>query len=134
MPKIQARVEVEGVAEVKGNLRKVIEKASEDELVDAIEPAAEIVRRDAERNAPRDRGILADEIIKDIRVLAAARVVIGISWSEQAFYGIFHEIGWTDKGGTYHAPDPFLRPALSKNRPRVKAIIRQNLKDLIQDF
>lgn len=125
-------IEVEGVEELEEKFEKLVESTSEKELVEAVEPAAEVVREDSARLAPRRTGRLAENIIKQIQIEEELNVIFGVSYDqEEVPYGMFQEVGWTDRGGNFHIGNPYLRPAFDRNRDRVVGVIGKNIRKRI---
>ena len=109
----------------------------------ALRESGEFVRRDVERNIPRD--VLAPHIAETLRLTVAktrARVIVGKGGKPWLHYAKFVEYGtrtkhaWRGKGkGSGKAPGlparPFMRPALDRNKARIIAIFTRQLQMVV---
>lgn len=89
--------------------------------------AGEVIREAAAAKAPRRTGFLADEIVVGEPVTDGGRVSVAVGPSEDAFYGIFQEVGTA-----HHAAQPFLRPAIDENGDRAIAAAAAEVEKLIR--
>lgn len=133
----EIQMEVEGLKEAHNRMLEVATAVQGRQLKEAVEPAAETLREEMSRRAPRDTGRLADNIIKKVFTKLEKRLNIaesrGVSFggggasddtlimfhvgpAEDVFYGQFHEFGWTDRAGVFHPPDPWMRPAFETKK------------------
>lgn len=98
------------------SVRVVYNAAVEKELKASVAAAALLQRvgdeiaADAAQAAPRQTGRLADSIHAEV-VTEDGEKQVRVSWSSDAFYGRFVELGTSQLG-----PRPFLRPAAETRR------------------
>lgn len=116
-------VRMEGLEELDRKLRRLPAEASGAALLSAVMDGAEIVRETASTLAPRRTGTLADNIGKQELATKKEKVEVGVGHTEEAWYGIFAEIGTSDSPA-----QPFLRPALDETRASVVAEISDALE------
>ena len=65
-----------------------------------------------------DRGL--KRITREFGRLIGAKVSIGFDDDEVAEYALFQEFGFTDRGGGFVFPKPFMRRAISENRSEIR--------------
>ena len=128
------RLKVEGADQVIKALQDVDDEMQK-ALHDLISQAAEIVFREADARAPigpteRTRFSLRIEIGTSKRGNYYANVVIGARQGEttatSAFYVTFYELGTSRQ-----PPRPFMRPALDKCKPKIRALLQEGLAKII---
>ncbi len=71
------------------------------------------------------------------RQLGRGAVILAVGILNRAYYGRWFEgmpngKGFTDRGGKYHPPNPFLGPSLSKNAQRILDKIRDGVFSQIE--
>ena len=115
-------VEVTGLKELDRKLKQLEPKLAKKALRKAVSAAAEPIRKEARRLAPRRTGFLARNIIKSVKRRGSI-VLAKIGTSKDAFYGLFVEFG-TETGTT---AKPFLRPAFDTQKNRALAVMREKL-------
>lgn len=118
------KVRFEGAKELRRALRRLPEEISRRALKKGALAAAEVIRAEAARRAPRRTGALGRGILKQVDRKARDEVRVGIGWSKDVFYGQFVEFGHSivppgktaRKGGAVgNVPaKPFLRPAMDE--------------------
>ena len=108
-----------------------LEKNVNEACKKAVDSATPIIRNDMEQGAERHRrtGAVVDNI-EALRAKAQgdyifAEVGIDLAKHPEAFEGVFQEYG---DGHSPCFPDPFVRPAVEKNRKEIRKIMRQTLK------
>ena len=70
------------------------------------------IRTVARRNAPKKTGALARSIgVQKTYDSRSRSVSYKVAWDKAHFYGLFHENGWTDRGGNRHSGREFLTRA-----------------------
>lgn len=96
-------------------------------LDDAILAAAEPIRADAARDAPRSphptRNKLAEHIISIITDRGPGKVEVSVGPSRRAFQGFFQELGTE-----HHAAQPFLVPAFDTHKAEAVRNLRKALR------
>lgn len=106
-------VSLEGQAGVLAKLRGLLPKVREGTRI-AVAQTALLIESDAKQLAPVDTGRLRASIHADIAPNGLSATV-----SDGTTYGIFVEFGTRRQ-----RPQPFLRPAYEKNRPRLIANLK----------
>ncbi len=114
-------VEVTGLKELDRKLKQLEPKLAKKALRKAVSAAAEPIRKEARRLAPRRTGFLRRNIIKSVKRRGSI-VLAKIGTSEDAFYGLFVE---TQK-------KPFLRPAFDTQKNRAVAVVREKLGSVLK--
>lgn len=127
-------VEIQGVAEVVENLDKLVDAET---IARALGKCCALVERTAKELAPKDNGDLRRSITSKVE----GNVGIVFTPLEYAPYvefgtGLFAETGgrkdvpwcYKDEKGDWHStsgqkPQPFMRPALDRNRANIKRIL-----------
>jgi HK97 gp10 family phage protein len=123
-------IKFEGHKKLQENMNRLIDVVHKD-LEPAVLEAAEIVRAEAARRAPRSDdpssdGHMADNIIARVRdtgIIRKGGVDVGIGPSKKHWYGLFAEIGTR-----FFAATPWLRPALDENEKKVTQTIGQRIR------
>lgn len=111
-------IKIDGLKELRRELRKLPGNVQRRVIQSATRAGAVIIRDEARRRAPKDRGILEKSIIiKKSRRSSNSSIVFSIGPSKKAYYGYFVELGTR-----FQSPQPFLVPALVENEG---AIIKQ---------
>lgn len=118
-------VTITGGEEIQRKLREIDNAVSRRIMREALLAAAEPIREDASRRAPRRTGFLARHIIAEPVKGKTNQVVIGPT--KDAFYGLFQELGTSR-----HRAQPFLRPALEAKKGeaerRAAAVLRAGIE------
>lgn len=102
-------ITVHGLKELQDALDKLPIEIQERTLRFALRKGANVIAEGAARRAPRDTGKLAEDIVVRTRKDRAKGLVAEIGPSKKVFYGMFQELGTS-----FHAAQPFLRPALDE--------------------
>jgi HK97 gp10 family phage protein len=122
-------IRFDGAEELLSKFKAMTEKARQNTLSNAVQPAAEIVRDRISENAPQLTGRLAYSIETDNLTESADRFVVGISVAPEAFYWRFLEFGTSKM-----MPQPFIRPAFDKTRNQARLEMRDGIRDDILGF
>ncbi|MBU5214563.1 HK97-gp10 family putative phage morphogenesis protein [Heyndrickxia oleronia] len=125
------RLKVEGVDDV----LKALQQANaeiEKELRDLVSEAAEIVFREADSRVPiksgKSRHTLRIEIGEDKNGNFYANVVIGNgTGKEDPFYIVFYELGTSRQ-----PPRPFMRPSLDKSKTKIRKLLVEGLRRIVE--
>lgn len=126
--KLRSRVRVEGMEALQRKLGRLPDAVRNPVLKDAIVKAAKPVREDAAQRAPRGpTGKLQDEMTLGVMEGTPERAAVRIGPSPDAWYGELVE-----KGTKKMAAQPFLRPALDKNRRKIVQSVRADLKAALE--
>jgi HK97 gp10 family phage protein len=119
---------LEGAEELNRALREIGGRAGGLILRKAAEAGAEVIAEEAQRNAPRDSGELAESIDVAAGQIQQGRAVMNIGVGKNEWYGIFSEFG------TIHMPaKPFLRPALDTKAEEATEAVAQVLCEALRD-
>lgn len=104
-------------------LRRVLRRLPEQtdrHIRPAIQEGAERILGAAQTNAPRNSGNLIAQMTTAI-AKSGLQARVGFTTKtrqREAFYAAFYELyGFTDRGGRYHPPAPFLKPAFDEVAP-----------------
>lgn len=122
-------VGLEGGEELGRKLRSLDDEMSGAHLLEAALEGSEVIRASASARAPRDEGVLAENI--DTAAVSAKRdrAVTHVGPNAKAWHGIFPELGTS-----HSAAKPYLRPAMDEDGDQaVKAIadsLRQGLRSV----
>ncbi len=137
-------VKVKGAQELREQFTVMSGSLSGKELQRIVFPAAEVIRAEASRRAPRRTGALADHIITEIKEIGSHSVTFGIGPDADRFYGLFVEFGTAAspakpgkikkgllkgqrRAHTATPAQPFLFPAFEDKRGEAERLIRENL-------
>lgn len=127
------RIRVDGINEVIRALQEA-NSAIEKELRDLISECAELVFRTADANIPIDtsraRYSLKIDVGENNKGLFYAQVIVGSSSGANKgtpFYITFHELG-----SSRQPAKPFMRPALTKNKAKIRKRLIEGLKGIIE--
>lgn len=115
-------VTVKGGQELKAKLKLMSASLSAEELQRAVFPAAELIRAEASKRAPRRTGALADHIITEIADKGPGKITFAIGPDKDRFYGVFVEFGTVKMSA-----QPFLFPAFESKKAEALQLLRQNL-------
>ena len=129
-------VRVTGLKELDRKLSRLPDKIQRDIMGKALEEGAEIIRAQAEANAPRDPSRTYGEHLADNIVLGEperrgdeTRILVGIDYTK-VDHGHLVEFG---HGGPHKAPKhPFMRPAFDSKSRAALGKIQTMLKALIE--
>ena len=131
-------VEVVGEKILDRKLKKLGEKTSTAIMRTAVKRGAGVIQQRAQAKAPKRKGRLRAEIkvgeVKASSTSASAKV----SWSSDAFYGLFAEKGTRerkhDSGKSVGAmrPTPFLIPAFDEGKDQAQRVIADVLRTEIK--
>lgn len=131
-PNSRMRIKVEGVNDIIAAMREA-DSEIQRELRDLVAEAAEIVFRAADANVPilsgKARATLEIEIGENKKGQYYASVVVGSKSGSSPgtpFYITFYELGTSRQ-----EPRPFMRPALDKNKAKIRKHIVEGLKAII---
>lgn len=117
-----AKVAVRGIEKINRNLQRVGREVDARFKLEALEKAAEPVRKRAEELAPKRTGRLARHMV--IQKKIKSRIYTALVGPEKMFfYGYFNEYGTSKM-----APSPFLRPAMAQMRDKALEILRNELR------
>lgn len=128
----EIRIGVTGVDEFEAKLRQLSLALQAQILVDIATAGAEIVRAEAQRNAPiGETGLLAENMT--LRVNKESDIneaSVDVGPDREQFYGY-----WVEMGSIHNAPaKPFLRNALEDKRSEVTDIIVQKMWQIVRDI
>ena len=100
-------------------------------LKEVLRDAAEPIRVDAERNAPAVTGKLKSAIFADRGDPSKSSAIVGVNHNI-APHGQLVEFG---HAGPHAAPPhPFMRPAVEKNRAKVRNIIAAGVEGIVKKY
>lgn len=121
------RLKVDGGKEILKKLEKA-DKELQNELHNIVAEAVEIVFRDADAKAPIGKTGKARESLKietgfNKQGVFYANVTVG---GDEAFYVSFYELG-----NSRQPPRPFMRPALDKNKARIRKYMIGRLQEVL---
>jgi len=126
---IQGTIEIQGLDELEAQLKWLPLHVRRKVARDALKAGAQVIKTQAEINAPFKTGALMQSIEVQrgrSRRRGTVNFVVGVSkgWFKgDQFYAAFHEFG------TSHQPArPFLRPAFDTTRDRALSLIIDVLK------
>ena len=120
------RVALEGAAELDRALSKLADRAQGELLEEAAQAGAEVIREEAARLAPRDTGLLAQEVADQPKRLQIGRAQIDVGPSKKAWYGRLLEHGTSKM-----AAQPFLRPAFEAKKDEAVEAMKRVLRRLL---
>jgi HK97 gp10 family phage protein len=120
---------VEGLDQLRGNLKRLQDAASGAELGNAIRPGLEVIGALARRRVPVDTGELRDSMRVDLDEVgestASGSVSFGTDHARRIEYGF---LGKDKLGRRYHQPPrPYLRPAFDEGRDGAVGAIASRL-------
>lgn len=118
---------LEGADELNKALAKLENKPKGHALREATEDGAEVIRSEAARNAPRDTGVLQENIEDQTHRLQIGRAQIDIGPARKAFYGRMIELGTSKMSAK-----PFLRPAFDTKKDDAIKAIGDTLKRILK--
>jgi HK97 gp10 family phage protein len=96
-----------GDKQLQRRLDALSKEARQEALVKAVMAGAEPVRARTAQLAPKGKtGKLRKNIIKVVTKKTDRDVEVGVGWGDEAWYGLFPELGTRQ-----HSAKPFLRPA-----------------------
>ena len=113
------RVEINGVENIRINLRDM-KKLAGNGLDRGLVAVGLIVVADAKRFCPVDTGRLRSSIRS---YAGKGQVTI----ADGTKYGIYQEMGFNSRGGKW-VQNPFIIPAIEKNRNEIEQIIGQKIR------
>lgn len=126
--KLRSKVKVQGLGELQKKLGRLPKSMHNPVLGDAVAEAAELVRADAARRAPRGpTGRLQDEMTALRMAGTKDRAASRVGPSANAWYGSFVE-----RGRKGQAAQPFLRPALDSQRRKAINAVKKILKAAVE--
>lgn len=115
-------VRIDGIDKLRRRLAELDKNVRSELMTEALLAAAEPVRAQAEASAPRRRGVLAVNVVKEVDEKEEKGTVKVGPRTRDAFYGYFIELGTSKM-----AAKPFLRPAIESQR---KAAVEEARKVL----
>lgn len=118
-------LQVVGAAELEAALAGLTRRVSKRIVREALEFAAEPMRAEAARRAPRAPGApdLADNIvIAPARAIGKEDAAVKVGPSRGVYWGLFQELGTSR-----HGAQPFLRPAFENQQSKAIARVSQEL-------
>lgn len=126
---------IEGLAAFKDRLENLSQSMQKTILTKAARAGGEVIRREAERRAPRLKvpdprrtpGLLAKSEMLKVVKRSAGRAVVTIGPSTDAWYARFVEFGTM-----YQKAQPFLRPALDESQDAVMRAIEEVFQQAIE--
>lgn len=122
---------VEGQDELRRRLEAMIDAMSGPIIKEVAEQAAQVSVEDAQAAAPEQTGEGARSIGPEVRLTKPHRAEVGVSWDEEHFYMRFQEVGWTDRGGTFHPGKNFLRNSVRNNEAEIESVVAEEARDLV---
>ena len=123
-----AKVEIRGLRELERKLKQLEASVRKAIISEALAGAAEIVREEASRRAPKRTGTLARSITVGPVKVEKDGASVDVGPSKEGWYGRFVETGTIKM-----AAKPYLRPAADENRERVQAEFVQAVRQAIQE-
>lgn len=125
-----AKFTLSGVTEMRQRLERIGDEVATDGVRKALFAAAEPIRDSAEDKAPEKSGFLKDNIIIVEVDTSRHGAAVDVGPHEDAFYGLFQELGTED-----HAAQPFLRPAFDESaveaRQRAAVVLRMVIEGVL---
>lgn len=126
----KATVKIDGLAQLRDGLAELPKATSNNVLKRALTKAAEPIRADAERLAPKLKGGLARSIKVGTKLSKSQKskhkkqspveVFVGPSGSTKSITQEF--------GAAHHAAQPYMRPAWDNNVGKALATVRDDIK------
>jgi len=120
-------IEIIGLKELEEKLSNLEEKLSK-ALAEALEEISEKIRDDAKNFAPIDTGALRKSIRIEkkgklqVSIIAGGGGVINPRSGREVDYA-----GYVEFGTSRMAPQPFMQPALEKNRDEILRIVKEKV-------
>jgi len=124
-----ATVHLEGAEELNQALRSISDRAGGHLLKEAAEAGAEVIRAEAQAQAPKDTGLLSQSLTDEPKRLQVGRAQIDIGPGKEAWYGQLLE-----KGTSKMPAKPFLRPAFDAKKDAAIEAVRNILRRLVDDW
>ena len=129
---VEISVRIEGADALAAAFEDLERRVARETMRKALEEAAEVVRAEASRLAPRRTGRLAENIVTAWEGGRAQAALIGPragkrSDPKSAFYGLFQELGTSR-----HPAQPFLRPAFEAKREEAVERAADVLRDEVE--
>jgi len=128
-------IRIDGLEELDKRLRALPDKINRDIMGKALEDGAEIIRAEAEANAPYDGSSMGHHLKDNIKLSDVKRrgssteIQVGIDY-KKVKHGHLVEFG---HGGPKPAPaHPFMRPAFDTKKGEALHAIRETLRRLIE--
>lgn len=122
------KVEIGGLRELERKLKQLETSVRKRIVSEALRGAAEIVREEASRRAPRRTGTLAKSITLGQVKVEKDGASVDVGPDKTGWYGRFVEMGTVKM-----AARPYLRPAAEENRERVQAEFVRAVREAIQE-
>ena len=123
-------IEIVGLRELEDKLSRLDEKLKQ-ALEEALEEIAEKIRDDAKDLAPVDTGSLRESIRVEkegdlqVSVIAGGGGVINPRTGREVDYA-----GYVEFGTSRMSPQPYMQPALEKNRDEILRIIERKVLEV----
>ena len=136
-----ASVIVTGVKKIDAKMADIIPNMQKKAIRKALRASAKIVRTDLDALVPEDTGLLSTTSrVRARRRSRKARIgvdiIIGSDTVDEdsPYYALFLEFGHVAVDGTFVDGQPFARPALWDNRPRVSSVFLAELRQWLRQF
>ena len=116
---MKVKVQIKGDKELTKKIKRLDKKARGPVLETGVRAGAGIVQREASAGAPRGyTGKLARNIEVGPVEHTHSGAEVAISWTKEAFYGLYQEKGTSKQGA-----QPFLLPALESNKREIERAV-----------
>jgi len=142
---VELKVDISGDKELVKKLLQLEATVARMAIREALKAGAEVIAEEARQNAPVETGNLRENIGLEKESVTKTGGSYKIGPSKKAFYGLFVEMGHPIVvGGRRTAkkkpgrvvgfvpPKPFLRPAFDSRKAEAEKVVRDKLKQLIE--
>ena len=124
-------IEIIGLTELEDKLSNLEEKLT-NALAEALEEIAEKIRDDAKGFVPVDTGALRKSIrvekkgSLEVSIIAGGGGVINPRTGREVDYA-----GYVEFGTSRASPQPFMQPALEKNRDEILRVVKEKVLEVL---
>jgi len=125
-------IEILGLTELEDNLSNLEEKLGK-ALAEALDKISEKIRDDAKGFAPVDTGALRKSIRTEkkgklqVSIIAGGGGVINPKTGREVDYA-----GYVEFGTSRMSPQPYMQPALEKNRDEILRIVKEKVLEVFK--